>query len=213
LSEVKDALETLNSFITLSKEISKLPALILPQYQSAAKDLFQICQKILTANEKLTGYLHQFRDLDLRRPDAREKTSDIIREYKAMKISGLNNLKFSCHDIGIIYSNNIKQKIGKWFSNQQKLEESQGIFEKLTQADTEMITFIVETVIKKIDEFANEIDGWSDQDLIHKAEASRIKFKTQTSQIAQNLEKFNNDLAELVMRFSEIAKTPITIGP
>ena len=47
--------------LEIGKEISKLPALILPQYQLAATDLYKICQKLLMANENLSRWMHRFR--------------------------------------------------------------------------------------------------------------------------------------------------------
>src|SRR5947209_1125752 len=96
---IQAALEALDKFIDISKELAKLPALLLPQYQTAAADLYEICQKLLTAKENLSRWLHGFLYFDFRGKDARSDFLKIAQEYKMMKSRPrFQQLKFSCSD-------------------------------------------------------------------------------------------------------------------
>jgi hypothetical protein len=72
----------------------------------------------------------------------RGKFLTAVQEYKTMK-SGpeFQQLKFSCSDIGQIYYRNIASKMGNWLTSRQKLEEVEGIFAVLTDADRDMVAF------------------------------------------------------------------------
>jgi hypothetical protein len=67
------SLDIFDKFIGIAKEITKLPALVLPQYQAAAQDMYQICQKLLAANEHLSRWLYRFIYFDFRQQNARTK--------------------------------------------------------------------------------------------------------------------------------------------
>ena len=54
MPSIKSSFEIFDKFTSIAKEIAKLPALVLPKYQAAAQDMYQICQKLLTANENLS---------------------------------------------------------------------------------------------------------------------------------------------------------------
>lgn len=53
MPELTNGMDSINQFVSIAKVIAKLPALILPQYKQAAEDLYEICKKILKANEAL----------------------------------------------------------------------------------------------------------------------------------------------------------------
>jgi hypothetical protein len=82
---IKPAVELFNKFIGIAKELAKLPQLVLPQYQTAAKDLYLISQKLLVANENLSRWLYRFLYFDLGQPDARSNFLKLIVDYKTMK--------------------------------------------------------------------------------------------------------------------------------
>ena len=205
------SIETIDKFVGIAGELAKLPALVLPQYQLAAKDLYEICQKLLKANENLSRWLHRFRYLDLSSPGV---PSIAIQEYRTMK-SGpeFQQLKFSCGDISKIYYKDISSKIGSWFSDRHKMEEAEGTFTKLTHADSEMVAFVFDEVIARLDTFVDKVENEVDTSNLDKAEELRLEFKSKTKEIAQQLEKFSNDLSELVINFAKIARVPITLGP
>src|SRR5258708_38352730 len=133
---IKPTLELFDSFIKVGKELTKLPALVLPQYQTAAKDLYEISQNLLTANENLSRWLFKFLYFDFRQPEARINFLNLVRDYRTMKTGPeCRQLKFSCADIGAIYHRNIASKLGKWLSDQAKLTETKRVFLALIDAD------------------------------------------------------------------------------
>lgn len=125
MPDIATSLSIFEKFIKVANELAKLPALVLPQYQSAAQDMYKICQKLLTANENLSRWLYRFLYFDFRQNDARQKFLTTVQEYKAMKAGPhFQQLKFSCSDINQIYYRNIASKLGNWFTNQQKRKVS-----------------------------------------------------------------------------------------
>ncbi len=102
------SLDIFDKFISIAKEIAKLLALVLLQYQAAAQDMYQICQKLLTANENLSRWLHSFIYFDFRQQNARTEFMKVLQEYKTMKNGPkYQQLKFSCSDIGGVYYQHI----------------------------------------------------------------------------------------------------------
>jgi phosphohistidine phosphatase SixA len=211
--ETKAALNIIENFIDLGKQVAKLPALVLPQYQSAANDLYRISQVILKSNENLSRWLNRFRYFDFIQADARKDFLQAMQEYKAMK-SGpdFQQLKFSCHDLAKVYYSNIASKIGNWFSNQQKKEEAEGIFSALTDADQNMLAFVSDAVISQIDEFLENVEELVDSGNLEEAERNRLALKRDTTDIVAALENFGGGLSALVIEFANIAKRPITLS-
>jgi hypothetical protein len=214
MSEIDAAIGTVSNFIALGKELAKLPALVLPQYAPAAKDLYEICQKLLKANENLSRWFYRFRYFDFNNPNGRSEFLTAIKEYKNMKNGPeFQQLKFSCSDIGGIYYMNIESKIGKWFSDSHKMEEAKGVFARLTDADADMIAFVFDEVIGRLDAFLGKVENEVDLGNLDRAEELRLEFKSETKEIAQQLERFSDELSDLTINFAKIARVPITIGP
>jgi hypothetical protein len=212
MPSVKDGLDLIEQFISLGKELAKLPALVLPQYQPAAADLFEICKKILTANENLARWLHRFRYFDFSDPDARSKFLAAVQEYRSLRTGpAFQQLKFSCGDISQVYYRNISSKLGGWFSSSHKLEEAEGVFAKLTDADLEMVDFLQEHILKKLDGYLGETDTVIDIGNMENAEKLRLELKLDTGEVVQYLEKFSNELSDLVLEFGKIARVPLTL--
>src|SRR6266498_2790658 len=94
-----EALDVFDHFINIAKELAKLPQLVLPQYRAAAQDLYEISQKLLTANENLARWLYKFLYFDFRQPQEQARTQffDLVRDYKTMKLGPeFRQLKISC---------------------------------------------------------------------------------------------------------------------
>lgn len=210
---ITPALGILDKFISVASELAKLPALVLPQYQSAAQDLYEICQKLLTANENLSRWLYRFLYFDFRQSDARSKLLTAVQEYKAMK-SGpeFQQLKFSCSDIGQIYYRNIASKLGNWFTSQQKLEEVEGIFAALTDADRDMVAFIYDHVVARLDDFVRRAEQDVERNAMNDAEEARLQFKAESREVTERLEKFSGELSDLVILFAGIARVPVSLA-
>ena len=212
MPNVKDGLDLIEQFISLGKELAKLPALVLPQYKPAAADLFEICKKILTANENLARWLHCFRYFDFIAPNARSEFLAAVREYRSLRTGqNFQRLKFSCGDISQVYYRNISSTLGGWFSSSHKLEEAEGVFTKLTDADLEMVDFLKEHIFKKLDGYLDEIETVIDTGNIENGEKLRLELKSDTSEVVQYLEKFSDELSDLVLEFGKIARVPLTI--
>lgn len=210
---IEKSLDIFEKFISIAKEIAKLPALVLPQYQAAAQDMYQICQKLLTANENLSRWLHRFIYFDFRQQNARTEFLRSLLEYKTMKNGPeYQQLKFSCSDIGGVYYQHISSKIADWFTSKQKEEEVEGIFASLTDADSALVSFTYDEVINRLDDFLARVEQHVDSDALNDAEEERLKFKVDSKDITEALEKFSRELSDLVIKFAKIARVPVTIG-
>lgn len=121
-------------------------------------------------------------------------------------------LKFRCGDIGSIYYQHISSKLGGWFSNQSKLEEVQGIFNQLTNADNDMVAFTYDYVVKKIDHAVDRMENHVESDQMNMAEDVRLKTKTKMKNITERLERFSGELSDLVLIFANKAHVAVTLG-
>jgi hypothetical protein len=211
------ALEGLDKFISVAKELAKLPALVLPQYRPAARDLYEISQKLLAANETLSRWLYLFLYFDFRHVEARSRFLDLVRDYRTMKQGPeFNQLKFSCGDISMIYSRNLTSTIGRWITNQAKLEEAEGIFATLADADRDMVRFTYDYVVEKLDDAVGRMEthvNVGPMGQMDAAEAARLEFKAEMAETTKRLEKFSGELTDLVIRFASIAQEPVTLRP
>lgn len=209
---ITTTLDVFDKFITIAKQLAALPALVLPQYQNAARDLYEICQKLLTANENLSRWLYQFLYFDFRQDQARTKFLELVQGYKTMKHGPeFHQLKFSCGDISSVYHQNIKSKIGNWFTDQSKREEVEGIFQILTDADKFMVTFTYDYVVSNLDNLVSSAENYVDMNDMNGAEAVRLRFKAELRDVTERLEKFGSDLSSLVINFAEAARVPVTL--
>ena len=209
---IEAGLSITKEFIAIGKELVNLPSLVLPQYQPAAADLYAICQKILTANENTARWFHRFRYFDFQSPNARSSFLTAVQEYRALRSgAGFKQLKFSCGDISQIYYKNISSKFSNWFVTTHKQEQAQGVFERLTDADNAMVDFIQEQILKKLDDFLQEVESEVDRSNMNEAEKLRLELKSDTKEVVKYLEDFSDDLSELVLRFANIAKIPVTL--
>lgn len=204
LSEVKAGMDTIDSFIKISKEIAKLPKLFKADYQGCASDFADICRKILDGNENVVRWFNKFLYFDFTTLDAQKRFFDLKSEYEVLKTgSGYQDLKFNCGEIQYIYHNRISSKI--WFKG-EKLKETQDIFEKLTNADGSMVGFVFNEVFGKLSEFADEAEKFVDNKRFDEAEEARLKFKVKSRGIIQRLQQFSGELSALVLDFTEKAR-------
>jgi hypothetical protein len=209
---IQEGLSIIEEFIAVGKELANLPKLVLPQYQPAAIDFYEICQKILNATENAARWFHRFRYFDFQSPNARSDFLAAVQEYRALRSGALfKQLKFSCGDINQIYYRNISSKLSNWFITTDKLENAQGVFEKLTSADLAMVDFTQEHILGKLDNFLDSVENEVDTNNLNAAEKRRLEFKSDTKEIAKSLEEFSDDLSELVRRFADIARISITL--
>ena len=206
-------LDIFDKFINIAKELTKLPQLVLPQYTASAQGLYEIAQKLLSANENLSRWLFKFLYFDFRQSNARTKFLDLVRDYKTMKQGPeFRQLKFSCGDISSIYYRNINSKLGNWLTNQTKLEEAQGIFAALSDADRDLVAFTYDKVVNALDTAVDEMEQYVEKDALNDAETRRLEAKTQMKDVTARLETFAGALSELVLSFAAIARIPVTLS-
>ena len=121
-------------------------------------------------------------------------------------------LKFSCSDIGQIYYRNIASKLGNWLTSQQKLEEVEGIFAALTDADRDMVAFTYDHVVARLDDFVRRAEQDVERGAMNDAEEARLQFKAESREVTERLEKFSGELSDLVILFAGIARVPVTLA-
>jgi hypothetical protein len=207
------ALDVLKEFIGVANELAKLPALLLPQYQPAARDLYEICQKLLKANESLSRWLYGFLYFDFRQQDAHTKFLALARDYETMKQGPeFKQLKFSCADIRAVFDRDIGLKLGNWLSNQAKLEEAREAFAAVSAGDRSMVDFIYCYMVPGLDSAVERMEQCVDSGAMDAAEAARLQIKAEMGKVTQLLEKFTGELSDLVILFAGIAHVPVTLG-
>jgi hypothetical protein len=121
-------------------------------------------------------------------------------------------LKFRCGDIQLIYHKEIKSKIGSWFTNQQRAKDAADVFEDLSGADQAMVDFIDAEIINRLDAFESEVEPLVRVNDLNGAEAARLRFKASTGDMGRRLEQFSGELSDLVIKFAEIGKIPVTLA-
>jgi hypothetical protein len=206
-------LEVFEKFISIGKEIAKLPQLVLPQYQAAALDLYDISQRLLTANENLSRWLYRFLYFDFRQPDSRSRFLELVRDYKTMKQgSEFRQLKFSCSDISAIYHRSIASKLGNWFTDQTRREEVRVTFEMLSDADGSLAAFTYDHVVRDLDRAVDAMETQVENGAMDDAESVRLQTKTEMREITGRLESFAGALSDLVISFAAIARAPVTLA-
>jgi hypothetical protein len=86
------ALDSVDRFIRVAGDMAKLPILAMPQYRTAAYDLYQIAQKLLAANEVMARWLNRFLYLisEIQMPDRDSSSlSRITAQQKPVQASGI----------------------------------------------------------------------------------------------------------------------------
>jgi hypothetical protein len=206
-------LEVFEKFISIGKEIAKLPQLVLPQYQAAASDLYVISQRLLTANENLSRWLYRFLYFDFRQPDSRGRFLELVRDYKTMKQGAeFRQLKFSCSDISAIYHRNIASKLGNWFADETRRKEVQNTFERLSDADGTLVAFTYDHVVRNLDRAVDDMEAQVENGATDGAETVRLQTKAEMKEVTERLESFAGALSDLVISFAAIARAPVTLA-
>jgi len=206
------ALESIDKFIKIGKEIAQLQELILPQYRAAAISLYQVCQKLLSANENVARWLYKFQYFDFNKPDAQALFLDLCMNYRIMKTGPERQaLKFSCGDISLIYNKEIASKIGGWFRSRERAQEVEGVFTALASADGSMIEFIESEILNRVDAFEAEAETFVRANDMNGAEAARLRFKAVMGDLSRRIEQFSGELSDLVLQFARIGGIPVTL--
>jgi hypothetical protein len=75
-----------------------------------------------------------------------------------------------------------------------------------------MFSFNYDEVINRLDSFLTLVDQHVDSGVLNDAEEYRLKFKVDSKNITEAVEKFSGELSDLVIKFTQIARVPVTIG-
>ncbi len=203
--------KVLNEFISLGKELTKLP--ILPKYKDSAKDLYSICKRILESNEHAAKWVNRFLYFDFNAPTAPSDFLAAAGEYETMKNGPeRRQLKFNCGDIQGIYQLRLANKIGQWFvGDQSKFKNAERIFNDLSRSDAEMVQFVEEHLLTSLDDVVAKMETAVENKDMNEAESVRIMCKKRMKDLTSLIQSFNNEFTDLVIEFARIAKTPITL--
>jgi hypothetical protein len=120
-------------------------------------------------------------------------------------------LKVSCHDIGNIYRQNLENTISSWFTNAQKQQEAARIFEQLTDADAQLVVFVNEEILMRLNKLVEEAEVAVDTGDLDEAEKQRLASKIECKEVLEFLTRFSGEIADLVIIFSVVARVPITL--
>jgi hypothetical protein len=207
----QQALNSIDHFIAVGRKMLEVP--VLAQFPAAANDLYNIAQKLLTANENMARWLNHFLQFDFRGPDARTRFLKLLGDYRTTKAgAGFHDMKYSCGDIFFIYQQNIAAKIPDMFPDDQNAaEEARMAFMEMGNADEDMVAFIYETVIGSIDRFAADSEACLDRSDLNCAEERRLQFKVASADLSGRLERFASDLSDLVLKYARLARRPVTL--
>ena len=204
-------LDIFDRFVKVATDLAKVPALVMPQYRSAAQDLYRITRLLMTANENLARWLNRFLYFDFRGADARGRFLALLVEYRTMKAGPeFRTLKFSCGDIGRIYHRDIASKLGSWLSDPQKLSQARTAFEALADADGDMVQYTYHVVITELDKQVLVMEAAVEAGDLDAAEKARLETKSDFRELSAKLDAFSGAMAELVLSFADVAKAPLT---
>jgi hypothetical protein len=219
-------LQEINTFIELADRIAQLRKLASPQYKESAKGFYCICKMILKANENISRWFNQFAYFNFGTAseinNTKTKLNDLIADYKTKKNNNLLEMKFNCGDFYRIYEEKIKSKFGTLFARKHEIwgrifgkkttiENAERLFQDLGDADRGMISYIEDNYLTNLDNFIKEIENAMRENNLSKAERRRLEFKEETEEIRNQVEELNKSLGKLVMKFADMAQTPVTL--
>jgi hypothetical protein len=201
------ALDSVDRFIAVGRELAGQQSLSKPQYSGAVEQLIEVIQILLSANENMARWLNRFTQFDFRAPKSRQKFLRLVARYRKAK-SGpdLRRMKWPCHEIRTIYENDIQPSMSEMFVQTEAIpEELDAAFQGLGNADDDMVAFIYETVVGGIDGFLATAEPAVDHGDLDAAEHARLEFKAQARQLSERLERLGGGLTELLLGYARLA--------
>lgn len=202
LSNVETGLNSIEKLIPILRSII---GVVIPDFHACASGFEEICKKLLDANENLVRWINNFRDFDLTAPDAVEEFRRLTGNYRELKTGKQYQvLKFDCSEIETIYHFKIAGRLGNIFAG-KKLEETKKVFERLTQADAELVSFIHNEIFEQLDSVCNSMEIAIDQGNLDAAEIARLQFKLTSNDMMKRLQEIGSGLTELVLDFRKVS--------
>lgn len=211
-ASIETATRVISAFIGIAEDLAELPKLASPQYQQAAKSLCEICGKLQSANQKVTGWMFRFRYLDFQQEENQVRTTFFAtsQEYMTLKSSQMHQLTITCHDIGRIYRDNLQPILGELLEPEPQ-KKTEHVFEELSNLDNEWLSFVHVELFLRLDAFVNTVEKQIlDRDMDGAADSHR-KFIEKSTEVSTQLNSFTGALTSLVDRFADIAGTPATL--
>jgi hypothetical protein len=214
MTNAQPALDTIDQFIAVGKNIAALPLMRQPGFEGAADAIYRIAGKLLRANENMARWLNRFARFDFHQVDAGGRFLALAGEYETAKAGGqLREMKFHCGEISIIYWNDIYPRLAEMLSGDTRaIGEVDRVFTYLGSADADMVAFIYETVVRGIDGFREAAERCVDNGQIDYAEGERLRFRVASGELSERLERLATGLSDLVLQFAALARRPVDLG-
>jgi hypothetical protein len=201
------ALDSVDRFIAVGRELADQQALSKPKYSGALEHLIEVIQILLNANENMARWLNNFTQFDFRARDSRRRFLRLVARYREAKSgSDLRRMKWPCHEIRTIYENEIQPSMSEMFVQTETIpEELDAAFQGLGEADDDMVAFIYETVVGGIDMFLATAEPAVDHGDLDAAEHARLEFKVHARQLSERLERLGGGLTDLLLDNARLA--------
>lgn len=208
-AETARALDTVDRFIGVGRELARQQILAGPTYSVALEHLIEVIQILLDANENMARWLNRFTQFDLRAEDARPRFLELVAQYRTAKSGAeLRQMKWPCGDIRQIYDSQIRPNITDFFvqteAPKDQLDRLDAAFAGLGDADEDMVAFIYDTVVGGIDGFLADAEPAVDRGDLDAAEEARLQFKVRARELSEHLERLGGGLADLVLAFARL---------
>lgn len=198
MESVKTGIEMIQSLVDLLKSIKES---IIPNYKETSKDLQEVLERIISANEKLLKWIYKFTDFDFEQENAKKVYHEFYHSYQAIKQGKrYYELKFNCAEIDSIYNSRIKGKLGNFFAG-HKLKKAEKIFHDLSVADAHMVNYLLTTVFDGLDGSTSIIKGHIDNGEMEKAETEKLRLKSRMNPTISELQKINSEMTNLILTF------------
>lgn len=197
--------KALGAMEKLTRLLSPIVRLAIPDYQLCARDLEDICKRLLDGNENVVRWMNRFRNFDFSQPNADFHFRKLADEYREVKAGRrYQELKFDCREIETIYHSNVSGRIRELFGR-ARYEEAASIVDSICVADASMVQFVHSGIFESLDQACREIEQALDKSSIDAAEVARLKYKVNSNDLYERILHLGNELTENVLKFKNLA--------
>jgi hypothetical protein len=210
------ALDAVDHFIEVGSRIAELEVMKSAGLRPATAALQDIANMLLNANEHMAGWLNDFTRFNFRTSDAASRFLALVAKYDTAKRGGkMRRMKASCGDIGIIYNDQIASRLDEIYPDDKDVGrvDVRAAFSELSGSDDDMVELMYNTVIGGIDEFIKDTEPLIDRSRLNSAEARRLRFRVDSADLSERLERLANGLSDLILTYARITGIPVTIDP
>jgi hypothetical protein len=206
----KEALQSIDRFIKVAKELAENPALAEREYAEAAFDVSRIAYRLLIATENMARWRDEFLYFNFHGPDAHGRFRELAKRFNTAKNGPeIRAMKFRCGEILFIYNSRLRDHLTDVFTGDQDgAATAKRSFEALGSADGSMVDFIYYEVVGSIDAFVTQVETRAGPSNLNPAESARLAFKVDAAPLSKRLERFAIELSDLVLQFAVLAGRP-----